>query len=77
MPHNHKPMNKKHYTEWALKDALKKRRELGKSLFHLLLIVSIYVWVLLKVVTIFKKVNQKIKYFGFVYINLFLVEKQN
>ena len=70
-------MNKKHYTERALKDALKKRRELGKSLFHLLLIVSIYVWVLLKVVTIFKKVNQKIKYFGFVYINLILVEKQN
>ena len=77
MPHNHKPVNKKHYSERALKDALKKRRELGKSLFRLLFIVSIYVWVLLKVVTIFKKVNQKIKYFGFVYINLFLVEKQN
>ena len=70
-------MKKKHYTERKLKDALKKRRELGKCLFCLLFIVTVYVWVLLKVVTIFKKANQKIKYFGYVYINLFLVEKQN
>ena len=65
MPCNHKPVNKKH-TEQAPKDALKKRTELGKCLFRLLFIVCIYVSVLLKVVTIFKKVNQKIKYFGFV-----------
>ena len=77
MPHNYKPVNKKHYTEQALKDALKKGRELGKCLFCLLFIVCIYVSVLLKVVAIFKKVNEKIKYFRFVYINLFLVEKQN
>ena len=77
MPHNHKPVDKKDYTEQALKDALKKRRELGKCLFHLLFIVCIYVSVLLKAVAIFKKVNQKIKYFRFVYVNLFLVEKQN
>ena len=53
MPHNHKPVNKKHYSERALKDALKKRRELGKNLFRLLFIVSIYVSVLFKAVTIF------------------------
>ena len=53
MPRNYKPVNKKHYTEQALKDALKKRRELGMCLFCLLFIVCIYVSVLLKVVTIF------------------------
>ena len=53
MPRNHKPVNKKHYTKQALKDALKKRRELGKCLFRLLLIVCIYVSVLFKAVTIF------------------------
>ena len=72
MPHNHKPVDKKHYTEQALKDALKKRRELGKCLFHLLFIVCIYVSVLLKAVTIFKKVTQKIKNFRFVYIHKFI-----
>ena len=52
MPRNHKPVNKKH-TEQALKDALKKGRELGKCLFCLLFIVCIYVPVLLKVGAIF------------------------
>ena len=52
MPHNHKPVNKKH-TEQALKDALKKGRELGKCLFCLLFIVCIYVPMLLKVGAIF------------------------
>ena len=26
MPHNYKPVNKKHYTEQAVKDALKKKK---------------------------------------------------
>ena len=65
MPCNHKPVNKK-CTEQALKDYLKKRRELGKCLFRSLFIVCLYVSVLLKAVTIFKKANQKIKYLRFV-----------
>ena len=39
MPHNYKPVNKKH-TEQALKDALKKRRELGICLFFYYLIIN-------------------------------------
>ena len=46
MPRNHKPVNKKHYTEQALKDALKKGRELGKCLFCLLFIVCICISVI-------------------------------
>ena len=76
MPRNHKPVHKKNYTEQALKDALKKKKRTW-CLFHLLFIVFRYVSLLLKAVTIFKKVNQKIKYFRFVCIDLFLVEKQN